>query len=560
MADHPINILLRARDQASKQIKGVNKELGLLGRTSRGLKTLGKVGMVGVAAGAGVATLAIRSGLESLAEREDVVSATAQAIKATGNAAQVSAGQIRTWSEAIETATGAAVDDKAVQAGANTLLRYKAVSGDTFRRALETATDLGAGLKSGPEAGAKMLGKALADPVKGLTALRRAGIVLTKEEEARIKQLVKGGKQHKAQIAILEAVEARYKGAAAASAGPYSRALNTMADASEDAKMALAEGFLPVIERLAGKLQTALADPATVQSLKDIGEGLADAADSAIDFVSGLPWDDIKEGLGKAAGFAKTLVGAFTSLPPEAQATILALAGLDKLSGGAVSGIVGELGKGLIKGVLGMTAGVVNLKAGVVNGGGTGVTGTGGKTGGKPGGLPLITPGVAGLGVAMATSIAGDTPQATRTDAQILAELRRIRAQGGGNWEWTGGETVNEVLARMDPTGAEWTAEQKATTSAVGKVKTVQDQSLVAFRAGERTSANGLSTVASTTRTGAAMTAMANALAASRIVSAIASNRPQVAISIYATGVKANYGTSTGSAGGGTPGNRGNID
>jgi hypothetical protein len=40
------------------------------------------------------------------------------------------------------------------------------------------------------------------------------------------------------------------------------------------------------------------------------------------------------------------------------------------LTGGALSSIVGTLGSGLIKGVLGMNAGVVNINAAVVNGGG----------------------------------------------------------------------------------------------------------------------------------------------------------------------------------------------
>ena len=86
MADHPIDILLRAKDQASKKIAGVNRELGILGRTSRGVKTatsnLLKLGAAGAAIGVGAGVLAIRSGLESLAERENVISATAAAIPA----------------------------------------------------------------------------------------------------------------------------------------------------------------------------------------------------------------------------------------------------------------------------------------------------------------------------------------------------------------------------------------------------------------------------------------------------------------------------------------------
>jgi hypothetical protein len=102
-----------------------------------------------------------------------------------------------------------------------------------------------------------------------------------------------------------------------------------------------------------------------------------------------------------------------------------------------VSGIVGELGKGLIKGVLGMTAGVVNLKAGVVNGGGLG--GGGGGGGGKGGvagktGGALITgrtfiTGIAAAALAgLAIELAGQLGQQS-TDIQeqgrdLIAETK----------------------------------------------------------------------------------------------------------------------------------------
>ena len=54
-------------------------------------------------------------------------------------------------------------------------------------------------------------------------------------------------------------------------------------------------------------------------------------------------------------------------MPDWAQAFLIGGFAVTKLP--VIGSIVSELGKGLIKGVLGMTAGVVNIKAGVVNGG-----------------------------------------------------------------------------------------------------------------------------------------------------------------------------------------------
>lgn len=398
MANKELAILLTAKNNASGPVRAVSRDVGTLnrvaGRAGQGVRTLGS-NLKNLALGAGAVAAvglgaAIKSGLDSLAERESVISATEAAIKATGGAARVSAADIRTWSEALEAATGAAVDDKAIQDAANTLLRFTTITEDNFQRTLTAATDLGAAMKTGPQQAAKLLGKALADPVKGMTQLRRAGVVLTAAEEKRIKALVKANRLTDAQATLLRAVEQRYKGAGAASAGPYQRALNLLADAAEDAKMALAEGFLPVIERAATWLNKKLADPKVIEDIRSAGRSIAGLFDRAIDFGERIPWESVRAAMVAAGQGAKAAYSLFTSLPPWVQTAVLTGWGLNKLTGGALSGIVGELGKGLIRGVLGMNAGVVNINAGVVNGGGgvpgvggggRGVTGFGGRLG-----------------------------------------------------------------------------------------------------------------------------------------------------------------------------------
>lgn len=140
-----------------------------------------------------------------------------------------------------------------------------------------------------------------------------------------------------------------------------------------DAAITIGTELLPEFATLASEATSWLQDHQG--EVKAFAKGLASGIRDAVKWIRTLDFDKIGAGLSAAAGFAKTLIQAFTSMPAEVQATIIALAGLNKLSGGAVSGIVSELSKGLIKGVLGMTAGVVNIKAGVVNGAG-GVTPT----------------------------------------------------------------------------------------------------------------------------------------------------------------------------------------
>ncbi|HUT76767.1 MAG TPA: phage tail tape measure protein [Polyangia bacterium] len=162
-----------------------------------------------------------------------------------------------------------------------------------------------------------------------------------------------------------------------------------------DMAVTLGEGVAPAIGRAATKLKEFLQIPENRTAIKKIGEDVGKLID-------GINWGqllgyvkDFMGALDKAGKFVGVLWDAFMAMPSEVKGTLLALAGLNKLSGGAVSGIVGELGKGLIKGVLGMTAGVVNIKAGVVNGGGGGI-------GGKLGSAGAGAAGAGGSGAAAA--------------------------------------------------------------------------------------------------------------------------------------------------------------
>jgi hypothetical protein len=197
---------------------------------------------------------------------------------------------------------------------------------------------------------------------------------------------------------VLRAIEKSTKGAAAAMNGPYVDAQRKLDDAIEDGTKALAVGFLPIITMVSEKLRAGLADKGTMNNIRALGQGLADAAAQAIKFAEKIPWGTIADGLKMSAQWAGKLFDAFRSMPPEVQATIVALAGLNKLSGGAVTGIVSELGKGLIKGVLSMNAAVVNINAAAVKGAG-GVP-TAPTTGGGGAGQAIQV--VAGAGLALA--------------------------------------------------------------------------------------------------------------------------------------------------------------
>jgi phage-related protein len=145
-----------------------------------------------------------------------------------------------------------AIDDEQIKATQAKLLTFKnlAQTADTVGGAMDRATlaaiDLAAAGFGSAETNAVQLGKALQDPVKGITALARAGVTFTKEEKEKIKTLVESGKMLEAQNLILGAIETQVGGTAEATATGSQRMNAAFGELSEKIGTAL----LPVFEAL----------------------------------------------------------------------------------------------------------------------------------------------------------------------------------------------------------------------------------------------------------------------------------------------------------------------
>lgn len=135
--------------------------------------------------------------LDEAKESQKVGRLTDQLIKQTGGSAKVTSKHVGDLASAISSKAG--VDDEAVQSAANLLLTFKQVrneagkNNDIFDRATKATQDLAAAGFGDASSSAKMLGKALNDPVKGMTALSRAGVTFTEQQKAQVKALQKGG-------------------------------------------------------------------------------------------------------------------------------------------------------------------------------------------------------------------------------------------------------------------------------------------------------------------------------------------------------------------------------
>ena len=158
--------------------------------------------------------------LNHLGEVEQINAQTAAAIRSTGGAAGATAAQISDMANAIEAATG--VSGEMIQRGENLLLTFTNVKNaagqgnDVFNQTTKIMADMSVALGQDASASAMQLGKALNDPIKGVTALQRVGVSFTESQKASIESMVKHGKTLEAQKLILGELNKEFGGSAEA--------------------------------------------------------------------------------------------------------------------------------------------------------------------------------------------------------------------------------------------------------------------------------------------------------------------------------------------------------
>jgi phage-related protein len=137
-----------------------------------------------------------------------------------------------------------------VQEAANVLLTFKNVSEETFGTALGLSADLSAVLGTDLQSSTLQLGKALNDPIRGITALSRAGVQFTAEQQEMIKSLVESGDALGAQQLILGELESQVGGVAAASADSTAK----IGNAFTELQRALGGPLIAAIDQIAPAL------------------------------------------------------------------------------------------------------------------------------------------------------------------------------------------------------------------------------------------------------------------------------------------------------------------
>lgn len=339
--------------------------------------------LAGAAVFSAVSLAAFKLGKDSIAEAREaqkVGALTTAVIKSTGHAAGITSKQVGDMANRLSLVSG--VDDEVIQRGENMLLTFKDIKNyvggqyvGTFDEASAITLDMAAAMAGGKggdldlKSSSILVGKALNDPVKGLTALSRVGVSFTDQQKEQIKSLVESGDALSAQKIILGELKSEFGGAAAAQAtmgekvsvawGNIEEQLGTaLLPLVDRAERAFLNKGVPAVTGWASAFQKkgVPAIKGLVRTFKHEGipalEDFYDQAKPVAEDVLPAIFDLLKAGkpiLKASAGLVGDLAGAFTKIPHWAQVAIAGgllagKAGGFKIAGSLISGKGGLLG------------------------------------------------------------------------------------------------------------------------------------------------------------------------------------------------------------------------
>jgi hypothetical protein len=323
---------------ADKKVTGLERAAKRSRSALAGVAKGAAFGAIGVAAtGIGALSVGLIQGFKDAAAMQTMLAKTNAVVKSTGGVANVSARGVFKMSDQLESLS--MIDQNAILNGENLLLTFTNVrngvgqSNHIFDQATAAMVNMASAMGSDPQTAAIQLGKALNDPVKGVTALSKVGVSFTAQQKKQIKTLVAHGKTMQAQKIILKELNTEFGGAAKAAGsgfeGALFRAKDALGDLFRDVATPLLPGFTKKVEDLSTFLSTK-ATPAILNFVKGFqdktGAGgafrqdLADIARNARE-----AWPQIKSVFEKTKAFIDFL-GAHPEIVKGAATAVAAFA------------------------------------------------------------------------------------------------------------------------------------------------------------------------------------------------------------------------------------------
>ena len=327
-----------------------------------GLKGIGKVAGPLLGLGLGVKAFDwIKQGTLDAQAMNSTLASMQQQIKTTGGAAGKSVGQLSAMADKMEMKIG--VDAQEIVEAQSVLLTFTNVSGKEFDKATGLAFDMAAVLGGDAKSASMQLGKALNDPVKGMTSLSRAGVQFTAQQKEQAKAMIASGDVTGAQGIILKELETQFGGTAEKSADSTAKIglmFDNMKEEVGAAVTGLVDKAMPHLQKFGE------------QAIPKIGQAVEWVGKTATPIIKNIAetfmrnWPQIKETamsvMAGVTGAVRTATGVVKVIGKVALPILKGLVGaFNGLPGPAKSAAVGVVGLGLAAGKIGR--GIDKVKA-----------------------------------------------------------------------------------------------------------------------------------------------------------------------------------------------------
>jgi phage-related protein len=327
-----------------------------------GLKGIGKVAGPLLGLGLGVQAFDwIKQGTLDAQAMNSTLANMTQQLKTTGGASGKTVAGLKSAADAMEMKIG--VDAQEIVEAQSVLLTFTKVSGKEFDKATGLAFDMAAVLGGDAKSASMQLGKALNDPVKGMTSLSRAGVQFTAQQKEQVKAMIASGDVTGAQGIILKELETQFGGTAEKSADSTAKIglmFDNMKEEVGAAVIGLVDKAMPHLQKFGE------------QAIPKIGQAVEWVGKTATPIIKNIAetfmrnWPQIKETamsvMAGVTGAVRTATGVVKVIGKVALPILKGLVGaFNGLPGPAKSAAVGVVGLGLAAGKIGR--GIDKVKA-----------------------------------------------------------------------------------------------------------------------------------------------------------------------------------------------------
>jgi len=247
---------------------------------------------------------ALKKTVSASIEAQAVQAQLASAIRSTGGVAGQSVAGLNDHAAALQKVSN--FGDEAINKAQSLLLTFTKIQGDTFPKATEAVLDVATAMGTDLQSAAIQVGKALNDPILGVTALARSGIQFTQSQKDTIKTLVETGQQAEAQRLILKELEVQFGGSAKAARETLGGALSGLKNAFGDLFEVSQDSTRGIVRALNGLERAIVAVNRHMADLRDVAKA------AAVAFVA-LKLPLLVSGVGALASTVVSLTAAIRS-------------------------------------------------------------------------------------------------------------------------------------------------------------------------------------------------------------------------------------------------------